>query len=151
MDRVYEHDGGNELWVSGIDGVRYAPTSEFDTIVTVCQDHIIDHVADEQVYLWYPLCDSNGNCDDWGGLNDASSFDAAIRATAMELSRGSDVLVHCHAGVSRSAAVSAGVIMEFDAVDAETAVETVRDGRGIVYVRGRLYEMLEDREGDANG
>lgn len=106
MDEIY--DG---LWITSLDGVQMGSTGQFDRLVSVCQDTVTDHVAEHQAYEWHNICDG-ATCDQYGGSESYESFWKAASSVADAVGRGESVLVHCHAGQSRSAAVCIAALHE---------------------------------------
>jgi len=75
--------------------------------VSVCQDCRRDNVGCQ--YLHFPLADDLRSKRSYGGSVDYESFYAAAQRVIERVEQG-NVLVHCHAGRNRSAAVCAAVI-----------------------------------------
>lgn len=102
MNRVTER-----LWIGDILDAREGDTSRFDRVVSVCQDSTEDNVG--CVFEHYPLTDGQPQ----GFVPGDPSFGAfsdACDAVYQAVERGETVLVHCHAGRSRSACVVACVL-----------------------------------------
>jgi len=94
------------LSVSDIDTVMSDDISEYDTIVSVCQDCKRDNVGQE--YLHFPLADDMRSKESYGGSVDYQDFYKAAETVAERI-EDEHVLVHCHAGRNRSVSVCAAV------------------------------------------
>lgn len=107
------------LYISDIESIQRGDTSKFDRIISVCQDECSDNVACEYSYDL---------------LTDA--IDAVVAARI----RRETVCVHCHAGVSRSAAVCIGALAIVEGMSFEEAVSRLRETK---YIQP-TPEMLDD-------
>lgn len=97
----------NGIWVGSISEARTKDTSQFNTIVTVCQDCIEDNVSDTTNYHCYRIADGPHTEDMYGGSTEYEDFAAAVDTV---LNGERPTLVHCHAGQSRSIAVITTVL-----------------------------------------
>jgi len=96
----------HNLSVSDIETVMSADISEYDTVVSVCQDCKRDNVSQE--YLHFPLADDMRSKESYGGSVDYETFYGAAETVAERIG-DEHVLVHCHAGRNRSVSVCAAV------------------------------------------
>jgi len=92
----------NGYHVSDIRSVRIESTSQYDTIVSVCQDSVEENISSEQEYHHIPLADSQEAVDQWGGSCEYQDFSQAVDRV---LSAEGETLVHCHKGRDRSVSV----------------------------------------------
>lgn len=121
----------DQLWISDIAAVREQSTARFDRVVTVCQDRVDDNVG--CAYDYFNMADGPHSSDAYGGNYDYDTFTAAADCVAAALRADETVLVHCHAGRSRSVAVSIAAL----AVTADhsywSAYDAIADARGFVH------------------
>jgi protein-tyrosine phosphatase len=117
------------MYLGDIDDVREGDTSQFDRVITVCQDSCADNVACE--YEQHSLED---------GENKYQSVADAIDAVVAARIRRETVLVHCHAGVSRSPSVCIGALAVLNGLSFEEARSIVADAKYIQPSR----ELLDD-------
>jgi hypothetical protein len=101
-------DGAGELHISGIREAREGGTTQFDRVITVCQDSIEDNVSSSCDYSWYNM--SDGEADGWGGSSEYELFEAAADELHDALLDGETVLIHCHHGHSRSVSVATAAL-----------------------------------------
>jgi protein-tyrosine phosphatase len=132
------------LTIAAIDDVSEQPTSDYDLVVSVCQDTVDDNVGCE--YDHYALADDEVSAANWGGTTDYSEFEKAADTVA-EAMQHSNVLVHCHSGQNRSAAVCAAAITDTQDVSAAEAIEMVREARAIMntsdVMRTHIYRYAD--------
>lgn len=133
IDRIVHENVPGELWLSDIDGARSQKADEFDRVVTVCQDSVLDTLHADQRYEIYRLCDGDCRGRAFKGTDDYEVFRSAIRSIVDSLNDGERILVHCHAGLSRSVSTAAGVYATVNGIeDADEAYEAVKDVRGYI-------------------
>lgn len=118
-----DHDGSGELYISNITSAIQEPTGQFDRIITVCQNSIEDNVSDEQEYSFY--CLSDGNNDYHEGECTYELFEQATEELYEALSDGETVLIHCHAGQSRSVSVATAALGQLLELSRSDALELV--------------------------
>lgn len=99
MDQVHP-----QLTITDIDGARTEPLNDYDTVLTTCQDSIEDHIPTGVDYHHFNMSDGPEN--QYGGRSDYDIFRVAASTLLLHLQRGDSVLIHCHHGQSRSAAVA---------------------------------------------
>lgn len=127
------------LYISDIDGVCEGDTSKFDRVISVCQDECSDNVSCEYEHF----CMADGPSDEQGHVPGEYSYEIlsdAIDAVVKARIYRETVCVHCHAGVSRSAAVCIGALAVLDGLSYEESLSRVRDTKYIQPTR----EMLDD-------
>lgn len=98
------------LYVSNIQDARTCDKSDFDVVVTVCQDSLEDNVSNDIEYHYYCMADG----EETGLIPGDSSYDMFEDAAGTVLSHirdGDTVLLHCHAGQSRSVSVGMAALM----------------------------------------
>lgn len=106
-----DYDGDGELHVTNITDAIQEPTSHLDRVITVCQDSIEDNISDEQAYSYY--CMSDGGIrveEEYGGSCEYELFAEAADELHDALADGEQVLIHCHAGQSRSVSVATAAL-----------------------------------------
>jgi len=126
------------LYISDIEGVQQGDTSQFDRVISVCQDECSDNVACEYEHF----CMADGPGGEQGHVPGEYSYEIltdAIDAVVAARVRRETVCVHCHAGVSRSAAVCIGALAILEGLSYEEALSRVQDTKYIQPTR----EMLE--------
>lgn len=102
------YDGSGELHITNITEAIQSETNQFDRVITVCQDSIEDNVSDEQEYSYY--CMSDGPSNAYGGDHSYEMFEEAADELHDALADGEQVLIHCHAGQSRSVSVAVAAL-----------------------------------------
>lgn len=115
------------LYVGDIDDVQQGNTGQFDRVITVCQDNVGDNVG--CAYEHFNLADG----DDQQGHNPgeysyellADAIDSVVAARL----RRETVLVHCHAGQSRSVTVCIAALCLVEGFDWNEAYNIVADVR----------------------
>jgi len=127
-DRVHE-----QVTIANIQGARESPLQEYDAIVTTCQDSIEDHVPESSTYHFFEMADGEQSeqssehayraspseearspDNQYGGRSDYQFFERAARTTLTHLVANDDILIHCHAGASRSVSVSIAAIGAYE-------------------------------------
>lgn len=129
MQQIHE-----QVWISDIDGVQTNSTEQFDRVITVCQDNVIDNV--NCAYSWYNMSDGPDNT--YGGDCSYGLFEQAASELLWAMSRGEEVLIHCHVGRSRSASVAIAAIAAHESMDFDEAFMYVKEQRPIVNPDTRL-------------
>lgn len=152
MDEVYP-----DLLIGGLQEAVRADKSAVDRVVTVCQDPIEDNVPDDTVYSHYNMADGPA-----GSLRDGESSFALFESAADEVYRalvgGERVILHCHAGVSRSVSVGAaavgrikeepylGVLSEFRNIRPRVGPNAVQGGYAKHYIHKKVGVGMVERE-----
>lgn len=119
----------SDLAITSKAGVERNVTAEFASVVSVCQDECQDNVGCP--YIHVPLADDEQSAERWGGSTEYSEFERAADAVLARLAFGK-VLVHCHSGQNRSAAVCAAVRAVDYGVTFEKALDDVRGARPVI-------------------
>jgi len=114
------------LYVSNITYAVTEDTSEFDRVVTVCQDNIEDNVGCR--YSHYKMADGEPQGHNPGDCS-FELFEQAADEVAVALADGETVLVHCHAGQSRSVSVCMAAVAALTDSSFAHAREVVEDAR----------------------
>jgi atypical dual specificity phosphatase len=137
--------GGGRLYVGGASAAQDALWLEENRIT-----HVLN-VADE-VCLNHALLQSSGIAHRWLGIADHCEFDirehfeAAFEFILAAYQLSGRILVHCAAGVSRSATIVIAFIMHFEGLCLREALALVREKRPIVYPNKGFYTALLDFE-----
>lgn len=124
-----------ELYITDITTVREQPTGFADSVVTVCQESVGDNVGCR--YYWYNLKDVDSG---YGGSTDYADFATAMAKVVQLLRRGDTVVVHCHHGVSRSAAVCIAAVAVVEDISYEDAYDRVETARDVIDPKGMLVD-----------
>jgi len=119
MDKIIE-----QLWVTDIKGVREQSTKQFDRVVTVCQDEVSDNVG--CAYNFFNISDGEGP---WPGDSSYEAMEEAIDCIVDALNDGERVLVHCHAGHSRSVMACTAALAVTEGIGFDRAFWKVRAAR----------------------
>ena len=111
--------GDAELWIgSARDAADPRFCARFGLVVN-CTKHL--PCGDSAPCIRVPIDDAHGE-----NATLLRSLPATCRAIADALASGASVLVHCHAGVSRSASVAAAALVYMGAGNLEDVVRRVR-------------------------
>lgn len=150
IDQVYP-----QLWIANISGARNGHPEQgvgyFDAVVTVCQDSIEDHIPEDVEYHFFEMADGPHSADAWGGRHDYEYFEYAARTILAHLENGDEVLVHCHAGQSRSASTSIAALGAYHEVSYFDMYDDVKSQRPQIHPDGLLeshaQRFIEERTG----
>lgn len=100
------------LWISDLASVRENVESvnkNFDSVVSICQDRAEDLGGVDFTHC--PLAETSRQVNrKLGGEKSYHVFEKAATTAYAALQRGDDVLVHCHAGVNRSAGLCVAIM-----------------------------------------
>lgn len=119
---MYEVD--NDLWVSDLSTVQTHSTQRFDRVISVCQDSAEDNVS--CAYNHYQLSDGPPDPTSKNpGEFSYNLFEEAVDTAIAAILSGETVLIHCHAGQSRSPAVASTVYSAINDVHISDAVAHV--------------------------
>lgn len=119
------------LHIASIRAVQANETGEYDRVISVCQDTCRQNVSEATPYEHYPLADDPESRHHWGGSYEYEDFAAAAESVLSSLQADADeqVLVHCHVGKNRSAAVCAAALAVHTDRTFEDALAVVEDTR----------------------
>lgn len=119
------------LYIGDIQDVREGDTSKFDRVIGVCQDDCSENVGCEYEHF----CLSDGPYDIRGhnpGEYSAEMVHNAIDAVVAARIKRETVLVHCHAGQSRSAAVAIAAMAVIEGMTWNEAFNRAKEQRPII-------------------
>lgn len=139
------------LHITSIEALERSGTGRYDFIISVCQDTSPDNVSDETPYRHFVLADDAESAARWGGSYDYRTFRYAAETALMALRSPEfeNVLVHCHVGKNRSAAVCTAAIGVYDDSTYPEAFETVQRARPMVdpndIMRGHAHRFIVER------
>lgn len=122
------------VWITDIDTIAEQPTDRFDTVVSVCQDVTTENISAQKEYLHFPLADDLESKRNWGGTIDYETFEEAADNVRQRIERyytKRSILVHCHKGRNRSAAVITAALAVYRDITYETAFDMVAEARPI--------------------
>lgn len=106
-----DYEGSGELHVTNIREAAETDKSDFDRVITVCQERIDDNVSDDMTYSFYCMSDGDPAVEGkYGGSCDYDMFSDAAQELYHALRKDETVLIHCHAGVSRSVSVATAAL-----------------------------------------
>jgi len=118
------------IYVGDIQDVREGDTSQFDRVIGVCQDDCSENVSCQ--YEHFNLADGEDQQGHVPGeysyelLSDA--IDAAVKARVQR----ETILLHCHAGQSRSATVAIATMAIVNGMTWDEAFNRATDKRPII-------------------
>lgn len=105
------YDGSGELHITNITEAVQMDKSDFDRVITVCQESIEDNVSESMEYSWYDMSDGRPVVEGkYGGSCGYELFEEAADELYHALDSGETVLIHCHAGQSRSVSVASAAL-----------------------------------------
>lgn len=108
---LIDYDGPGELHITNITEARTMDKTDFDRVITTCQDSIEDNVSGEMEYSHYNMSDGRQEVEDkYGGSCDYELFAEAAEELYQALASEETVLIHCHAGQSRSVSVATAAL-----------------------------------------
>jgi protein-tyrosine phosphatase len=110
MSKIH-YDESGVLHITNITEAVQIEKSDFDSIITVCQDSILDNISSSIYYEHYIMSDGESETEEkYGGSCSYELFKAAADSLYYSLNNDETVLIHCHAGQSRSVSVSAAAL-----------------------------------------
>jgi hypothetical protein len=127
------------LWVADIEQTAHGDTGRFDAVLSVCQDEVSDNTNGP--YHHFKLSDGPPSGRS-GGRFEYTLFRDAANMLAAYLEDRHHVLVHCHAGQSRSPAVAAAALTRAEDMDAKEAIETVQDALPQTHMHPKFYGWI---------
>jgi hypothetical protein len=120
----------NGLYVGDIQDTREGDTSKFDRVIGVCQDDCSENVSCDYEHF----CLADGPHDIRGHNPGEYSYEllsSAIEEVIASRIKRETVLVHCHAGQSRSVTVATAALAVLDGIHWDEAYNQVNDARPI--------------------
>lgn len=120
----------NNIWVGDILDAREGDTSRFDRVISVCQDTTEDNVG--CAFEHFPLTDGEPQGHNPGDPS-YEAFANAVDCVYEAVGSGETVLVHCHAGRSRSVTVVACVLARRDGLSFREATKLVSERNGYIH------------------
>lgn len=116
----------DQLWMGDIQDVRTRSLTNIgiDHVITVCQDSVADNVGCDYDHFNMSDGPEEGIV---GGDSSFELFEAAVDETVDALDAGDTLLVHCHAGRSRSAMVCTSALAARQELSFEDATELIHD------------------------
>lgn len=115
----------SQLWLTDIRTVMTEDVSDFDQVITVCEEEIGELVECE--YHHFNLQTATKSSASTTPDKTYDTFTQAVNMVAEYLSAGDKVLTHCHSGTSRSVAVSATALAYHKKITFETALERIQE------------------------
>jgi protein-tyrosine phosphatase len=137
---------GDNLWLGGITALNELDAHNIDAVLTVIQRNdrndpawLTQRVGTKRAWVW--LSHHDDPSEDM-----SMDFERATDFIELHLSKGHNVLVHCHAGMSRSATMVAAYLLRFHAAKFPTpqsAIEWLQQKRAIVDPNPGFRRQLE--------
>lgn len=120
-EQVYVTD---KSWVE-----QHTLPDDVDRVITVCQEEVSAHIPVSVAYEWYQM--SDGPSNRYGGDHSYRIFEMAAASMLRALEAGETVLIHCHAGQSRSVSVSSAALAAYnDSIRVMGYIYYIKDARG---------------------
>lgn len=142
MNEITENLWMNEitenLWITDIKAIAENDTSDFDLVLSVCQDKREDNV--DSRYFQVEMADGPISEKGWGGSCSYGTFHRAALIVALTVHAQEKTLVHCHSGQNRSAAVCAAALGVEQNLSYAEAIEKVREARPIANPTEQMEE-----------
>jgi protein-tyrosine phosphatase len=123
FDEIVQIDDDGRLFLSGvIDDWKPIIDRGIDTVIDLegGVDHGVPTEANQFLYIYLPIHDDQ--------MPDLDRLHAVAKLAAELIQRGDRVLAHCGVGLNRSA-LMVGMILRYNGMDAESAVQRIRDRR----------------------
>lgn len=121
MQKIYD-----SLYITDIDTIQNTVLTA-DVVISVCQDAAEDNVGCQ--YKHYPMPD--GLAGEYGVDSSYPTFRDAVTDVVSSVRGGNRVVVHCHAGYSRSPSVCIAALAELDGYSYADAFWHIRNKRPI--------------------
>lgn len=134
MDQITEN-----LWIGDIQDVWEGDTSQFDRVITVCQDETGDNVGCR--YNFFNM--SDGPSNGYGGDHSYELFHEAAVTLLGSLTYGENVFIHCHMGASRSVSVASAALAVVKDISYREAFKIVETNRPQAHPDPHLREHAE--------
>lgn len=121
------YDGPGELYITNITEARTMEKTGFDRVITTCQDSIEDNVSEDIEYSHYCMSDGRTEVEEqYGGSCEYELFAEAAEELYEALADGEKVLIHCHAGQSRSVSVAVAALGQLLDLTRSESLDLVR-------------------------
>lgn len=133
------------LWLGGVEALQCLDALHIESVLTVVQQGRVDHdwllqrVGASRHHLWLPHADVPSE-------DMSVDFARATQWIADELAAGRKVLVHCHAGISRSATMVAAYLLRFHTTrfpNVAVVLVWLRSKRPVVNPNSGFLKQLE--------
>lgn len=134
------------IFLSGQNGRKPIANERVSLVISIIEDEFrakLDPLPDGVDEKCYSFADTEDMSEE--KLHKILDETDKLIASARKLGRG--ILVHCAAGVSRSATVVASYIMSEDGISADDAVMLIKNIRHQVSPNPTFLKVLRDREG----
>ena len=120
----------NNLWLGDITALdaNYIKVNNYDIIINCTKNIPFPDVNVKKYRI--PVDDSLSDVDIYKMLNYLYKI---VRIIDLELSKGKKILVHCYAGIQRSATVVASYLMKKYSLSKEQAISYIRKRRPIAF------------------
>lgn len=130
------------LYISDLETAQSEDTSQFDAVVSVCQDECADNVSCD--YYHFELADGSGDVRGHNpGEYSRDLLEEAIKRVLSLRVLRQTVLVHCHAGVSRSVTVATAALAILRGQSWDETFDEVRERHPIA---NPGYELRDDAQ-----
>lgn len=125
-----DYDGAGELHITNITEAAQMDKSNFDRVITVCQESIEDNVSDQMEYSFYCMSDGDPIVEGkYGGSCEYQLFKEAAQELYQALTDNETVLIHCHSGESRSVSVAVAALGQLLSLHRSEAMDLVHHYR----------------------
>lgn len=129
------------LYLSGLTAVEEESTSQFDRVISVCQDKAEDNVG--VPYSHHNMSDGVADTYHPGSECNYAIVEDAANELYEALERGEEVLIHCHMGQSRSVSVATAAIARLRDIEYRYAYNTIKDSRPQAHPNDTLREFVK--------
>jgi protein-tyrosine phosphatase len=141
-----DYDGVGELYLTDITDARTTAKTSIDRVITTCQDSIEANVSDTTTYSHYCMSDGRPEVEEtYGGSCEYELFETAADELYEALTDDQHVLIHCHAGQSRSVSVATAALGRLLDKTRSEALDTVHHYRPVSSYPDRLLMRHADR------
>lgn len=129
------------LYLSGLTAIKEESTSQFDRVISVCQDKAEDNVT--VPYSHHNM--SDGVADTYHPDSECTYgiVEDAANELYQALADGEQVLIHCHMGQSRSVSVATAAIARLrDIEEYRYAYNIVKEARPQAHPNDTLHDFV---------
>jgi hypothetical protein len=127
-----------QITIASIEAAQCTPKDAYDTVVSTCQTAIRDNVSIGTRYGYFSM--SDGEAGEYGGDDSYLLFEKAADFVREELESGYNILIHCHAGRSRSPSVAAAAVARLENRSFTSVLSEFQDARSVI----NPNDMLRD-------